>query len=184
MEPKFGNFIVNVAAAAPPAPAAPEEPQKEEAEKEAKKEEAKKDAKKEQKPKKAESAGLSAAETKELESLKQSIIERKAILKEQGKSGGEQNKDPEVVKMVERMNELKEKQERGSTKKEANQDTKKSRAPLSAEEQKELSKLQDELEVYKHKLRTEFSYSNKDMKNDPDLAEMEKRLAELEKRER
>ena len=32
-------------------------------------------------------------------------------------------------------------------------ETKKSRAPLSAEEQKQLSKLQDELEVHKHKLK-------------------------------
>ena len=59
---------------------------------------------------KKESAGLSPAETKELEELKQGIVERKAILKEQGLSGGQQNKD-EVVKMVARMNELKEKQD-------------------------------------------------------------------------
>lgn len=42
---------------------------------------------------KKESAGLSPAETKELEDLKQAIVERKAILKEQGMSGGQQNKD-------------------------------------------------------------------------------------------
>ena len=60
---------------------------------------------------KKESAGLSPAETKELEDLKQAIVERKAILKEQGLSGGQQNKDEEVVKMVARMNELKEKQD-------------------------------------------------------------------------
>lgn len=33
-------------------------------------------------------------------------------------SGGQQNKDEEIVKMVARMNELKEKQDPGSTKKE------------------------------------------------------------------
>lgn len=47
---------------------------------------------------------------KELEDLKQAIVERKSILKEQGMSGGQQNKD-EVVKLVARMNELKEKQD-------------------------------------------------------------------------
>ena len=67
-----------------------------------------KDSKKE--PKK-ESAGLSPAEMKELEDLKQAIVERKSILKEQGMSGGQQNKDEEVVKLVARMNELKEKQD-------------------------------------------------------------------------
>lgn len=40
---------------------------------------------------------MSPAETKELEDLKQSIIERKAILKEQGFSGGQQNKDEEIA---------------------------------------------------------------------------------------
>ena len=46
-----------------------------------------------------------------MEDLKQAIVERKSILKEQGLSGGQQNKDDEVVKMVARMNELKEKQD-------------------------------------------------------------------------
>ena len=46
-----------------------------------------------------------------MEELKQGIVERRAILKEQGLSGGQQNKDEEVVKMVARMNELKEKQD-------------------------------------------------------------------------
>jgi len=141
----------------------------------------KKTAKKE--PKKQESAGLSPAETKELEDIKQAIIERKAILKEQGLSGGQQNKDEEVVKMVNRMNELKEKQDPGSTKKDkdAKKDAKK-KTPLSAEEQKEYSKLQQEVELYKAKCRTEFGYSNKDLKADPDLQEMEARLAVFEKR--
>jgi len=118
---------------------------------------------------------------KELENLKQQIIERKSILKEQGMSGGQQNKDEEVVKMVNRMNELKEKQDPGSTKKDPKKDAKK-KTPLSQEEQKEYSKLQGEVELYKNKLRTEFGYSNKDMKADPDLAEMEAKLAAFEKR--
>mmetsp|Transcript_37171 Transcript_37171/g.69349 ORF Transcript_37171/g.69349 Transcript_37171/m.69349 type:complete len:268 (-) Transcript_37171:171-974(-) len=173
LEPKFGNFVTKAAVV----PEVAQEATTEEAQVETK---GKKDSKKE---KKQESAGLSPAETKELEDLKQQIIERKAILKEQGLSGGQQNKDEEIVKMVARMNELKEKQEPGSTKKDkdAKKDSKK-KTPLSAEEQKEFAKLQNEVEIYKAKLRTEFGYSNKDMKADPDLQDMEARLAAFEKR--
>eukprot|EP00434_Breviolum_minutum_P001334 symbB.v1.2.001173.t1/scaffold60.1/size581591/13 len=124
LEPKFGYFVTKAAEA-------PKAPEKVEVTEEIKPEKAKKDSKKEVKK---ESAGLSPAETKEffgeipwgesfvvfveLEDLKQQIIERKAILKEQGMSGGQQNKDEEIVKMVARMNDLKEKQDPGSTKKE------------------------------------------------------------------
>jgi len=172
LEPRFGNFVTKAAEVpelvSSQAKTEAAAPTKEKAKKEAKKQ---------------ESAGLSPAETKELENLKQQIVERKAILKEQGMSGGQQNKDEEVVRMVNRMNELKEKQEPGSTKKEkdSKKDAKK-KTPLSGEEQKEYSKLQNEVELYKAKLRTEFGYSNKDLKADPDLQEMEARLAVFEKR--
>jgi hypothetical protein len=59
---------------------------------------------------------------------------------------------------------------------------KKSSAPLSSEEAKELDTLRGEVETYKHRLKTEFGYSNKDIKADQDLIDMEKRLAELDKR--
>ena len=126
---------------------------------------------------------MSPAETKELEDLKQRIVERKAILKEEGLSGGQQNKDEEIVKMVARMNELKEKQEPGSSKKDkdAKKDTKK-KTPLSPEEQRDYVSLQGEVEVYKAKLRNEFGYSNKEMKADPDLQDMEARLAAFQRR--
>mmetsp|Transcript_6443 Transcript_6443/g.7539 ORF Transcript_6443/g.7539 Transcript_6443/m.7539 type:complete len:206 (-) Transcript_6443:1-618(-) len=107
LEPKFGNFVTKAAVVPEIVP----EPVQQVIETKPKKEN--------KKEKKQESAGLSPAETKELEDLKQSIIERKAILKEQGMSGGQQNKDEEIVKMVTRMNELKEKQEPGSSKKDA-----------------------------------------------------------------
>jgi len=140
--------------------------------------------KKKEKPKKEmESAGLSPDEKKELESLKEKIVGRKADLKAQGMSGGQQNKDPEIVQWVARMNELKEKEEPGSTQKDKKKDEKKSKnVPLTAEEQKELDNLRGEIETYKHKLKVEFGYSNKDMKADEDLKEMEARLAALEKR--
>merc|ERR1712187_143916 len=108
------------------------------------------------KPKKQENAGISPAERKELEQLKKDIVARKTQLKEEGLSGGQQNKDPQVVEMVKRMNELKE--------------------------QKELDALRGEIEIYKNRLKTEFGYTAKDMKTDEDLLDMEKRLAALEKR--
>jgi len=171
LEPKFGYFVTK-AAIAPEAPLPKAE--EEEVSKVAGKKETKKETKK-------ESAGLSPAETKELENIKQAIVERKAILKEQGMSGGQQNKDEEIVKMVARMNELKEKQDPGSTKKE--KDGKKDKkTPLSAEELKEFAQLQNDIELYKAKLRSEFGYSNKDIKADPDLKDMETRLAAFQKR--
>merc|ERR1712125_174175 len=74
------------------------------------KEDAKK--KKDDKPKKAmESAGLSPDEKKELDKLKNDIIARKGELKAAGKSGGECNKDEQVVAWVARMQELKIKED-------------------------------------------------------------------------
>merc|ERR1719352_79517 len=127
LEPKNGFFVI-----------ASDKPK--EAPKEADKIEvpdAKKEPKKDDKKasKKAESAGISPAERDELEKLKNDIIARKTELKAQGMSGGQQNKDSEIVAWVTRMNELKEKAEPGSTAKDAKKDDKKkSKAPLSQEE--------------------------------------------------
>merc|ERR1719230_778080 len=105
------------------------------------KKEPKKDEKKDLK-KKAESAGISPAERDELEKLKNDIIARKTELKAQGMSGGQQNKDEQIVAWVTRMNELKEKAEPGSTAKDDKKDAKKkSKAPLSGEEQKQADSL-------------------------------------------
>merc|ERR1712008_38577 len=170
LEPKNGFFVISA-----------NKPAEKEAPKEAAKVEhpdAKSDSKK-----KAESAGISQAERDELERLKNDIIARKTELKAAGMSGGQQNKDSQIVEWVTRMNELKEKAEPGSTTKDAKKDDKKkSNAPLSAEEQQEADALSGEIELYKHKLKTEFGYSNKDIKGDPELQEMETKLAGFEKR--
>merc|ERR1712060_697664 len=108
------------------------------------------------KAKKEESAGISPAERQELEQLKKDIIERKSQLKAEGMSGGQQNKDAQVVQWVARMNELKEKECPGSTQKDDKKEgKKKSSAPLSSEEMKELDTLRGEVETYKHRLKTE-----------------------------
>merc|ERR1711865_717347 len=63
--------------------------------------------------KKAESAGISPAERAEMETLKNQIIDKKKALKEGGMSGGQMNKDEEIVAWVARMNSLKEKENPG-----------------------------------------------------------------------
>eukprot|EP00435_Cladocopium_sp_Y103_P000792 s6738_g1.t1 len=50
-------------------------------------------------------------------------------------------------------------------------------AEEETKEQKEFQKLQGEIELYKAKLRTDFGYSNKDIKADPDVQEMESRIS-------
>lgn len=174
--PKNGNFVKAGQETAPaakadaaPAPAAAVEPEEEKAE-------AKKKA--EKKPKKEESAGISKAERDELEKLKTDIITRKKELKETGMSGGQINKDEEVARMVSRMNELKEKENPGALAA-AKEEKKPKKKQLSAEMQAEKENLEKEIEEYRLKLKTEFGYSNKEIKADPDLLEMTKRLNEM-----
>jgi len=141
----------------------------------------KKDDKKKDSKKKAESAGISPAERQELEKLKNDIIARKATLKESGMSGGQINKDSEIVAWVARMNELKEKESPGSTA--AGKDDKKApkKKVLGSEAAKESEALEKEIEEYRLKLKSEFGYSNKDINADPDMVDMQAKLKQLKK---
>jgi len=135
------------------------------------------------KEKKQDSAGISRAEKDELEALKNQIIDRKKALKEQGMSGGQMNKDEEIVKWVARMNELKEKECPGSTAKDAGKkegEGKKKKA-LNAEADKNLSEKKQAFEEYADKLRNEFKYSKKEIAADPDYQEMSAEIAKIEK---
>lgn len=134
---------------------------------------------KKEKPKKAmESTGISKAERDELEKLKTQIIDKKKELKEQGMSGGQINKDEQVVAWVARMNELKEKECPGSTagKKDDGKDKKKEGKSNKTEEK---MALEARIEEYRLQLISEFGYSAKDIKADPDMAEMQKQLAKM-----
>jgi len=138
------------------------------------------DKKKDAKPKKEiAAAGISKAERDELEKLKKDIIARKGELKAQGLSGGQQNKDEQIVEWEKRMNELKEKENPGclSAAKEDKKDKKKK--VLSAEAEQRKADLEREIEEYKVKLKTEFGYTNKDIKADQDLNDMLKELQTL-----
>merc|ERR1712232_1103982 len=145
-----------------------------------KEEEKKEDTKKQKddKPKKKmESAGLSPDEKKELDKLKTDIIARKSELKAAGKSGGECNKDEQVVAWVARMQELKIKEDPSladGDKKKCD-DKKKDKA---AKSQEKLA-LEAKIEEYRLQLMNEFKYSAKDIKADPDMQEMQKQLAKM-----
>jgi hypothetical protein len=180
LAPKHGHFVkagqvVPAKAALPAAAAAPaaaEEPAKAAAAKDDKKKDSKK---------KAESAGISPAERQELEKLKADIIAKKASLKESGMSGGQINKDSEIVASVARMNELKEKECPGSTT--ASKDDKKApkKKTLGSEAAKEVEAFEREIEEYRLKLKSEFGYSNKDINADPDMVDMQAKLKALKK---
>jgi len=166
LPPPNGNFAVTKESAKA-AEAAPEQV----------KDEKKDEKKKDDKPKKkAESAGITPDKRKELDKLKNDIIARKAELKAAGKSGGECNKDEQVVAWVARMQELKIKEDPtladGDKKKD---DKKKEKVNQSAEK----LALQTKIEEYRMQLINEFQYSAKDIKADPDMMEMQKQLAKM-----
>merc|ERR1712032_1449323 len=129
----------------------------------------------EKKSKKAESAGISKAERDELEKLKVDIIKRKTELKEQGLSGGQCNKDEQVVAWFARMQELKIKEDPSSADAGKKDDKK---APKKANSQEKIE-LEKKIEEYRHQLKSEFSYTDKDMKADPDLQDMLKQLSKM-----
>lgn len=171
LQPKNGNFILKAGGYVPSAAAAAKTEEKEDT---------KDTKKKDDKPKKEkESAGISRAEKDELEKLKTQIIDKKKELKEQGMSGGQMNKNEEIVAMVARMNELKEKESPGSTT--AAKDDKKEgkkEGKLSAEVMKQLEEKEAAYAEYMNKLQTEFKYTKKEIAADPDAKDM---LAEIQK---
>jgi len=130
-----------------------------------------KDDKKEKKKK--EEKGLSDAEKMELEKLKEDIVAKKAELKKEGKTGGQINKDEDVVKMVARMQELKEK-EGTLEKKDAKKEVKQAKG-----NPEEIAKVKKEIEEYMGKLKDEFKYSKQDIAKDPDMLDLQKKLKDL-----
>jgi len=169
-EPSNGFFVIKKEAAPAPAPVAAVEEVKEEKKEEKEKKE---------KPKKAtESAGISKAERDELEKLKNDIIARKKELKEQGMTGGQMNKDEQVVAWVNRMNELKEKECPGSSTA-GKKDDKDKKKDTKANKTEEKMALEAKIEEYRLQLISEFKYTPKEIKADPDMAEMMKALAKM-----
>lgn len=128
-------------------------------------------------------AGLSRAEKDELEGLKQKIITRKSELKEEGMTGGQINKHGDIVNMVARLTELKEKENPGSAtegKDEKKKDDKKKKK-LDSAASKVLEAKQKEFDEYCNQLKNEFKYSKKEISADPDYQAMKKELDALSK---
>jgi hypothetical protein len=139
---------------------------------------AKKDDKADKKPaKKQESAGISKAERDELEKIKTDLIKRKSELKAQGMSGGQCNKDEQVVEWVKRMTELKIKEDPSLAGGDG-KDKKKDKDAKSNKTEEKIA-LTQKIEEYKQELVNNFGYTNKEIKADPDMAEMVKALAAM-----
>merc|ERR1711904_331532 len=112
-----------------------------------------------------------------MEKLKNDIVTKKSELKAEGMSGGQINKNSDIVDMVAKLNALKEKeaQLKGNM---TEKDVKKEEKSKKGDE-KEIAKLRDDIEAYKLKLKEEFGYSKQDINKDPDLVEMQKRYKEM-----
>merc|ERR1711964_499762 len=113
--------------------------------------------------------GISPAERVELEDLKKQLIARKTELKAQGMSGGQMNKEPQIVEWVTRMNALKEKA--GEV-----VDTKKKKEKGKKGDNEAIQKLKQEIEDHKAKLKAEYGYTKSEINKDEDVVEMTKRL--------
>jgi hypothetical protein len=129
--------------------------------------------KKKEKPAK----GLSEKEVEDMEKLKQNIMTKKSELKAEGMSGGQINKDSDIVDWVAKLTALKEKEaslKGNMTDKETKQEAKGKKG-----DDKAISKLKQDIEDYKLKLKEEFGYSKNEINKDPDLVDMQQRYKEM-----
>jgi hypothetical protein len=121
--------------------------------------------------------GLTEKELEDMEKLKQNIMTKKSELKAEGMSGGQINKNSDIVDWVAKLNALKEKEaalKGNMTEKEA-----KKEATGKKGDPKEIEKLRQDIEDYKAKLKEEFGYSKNEINKDPDLMDMQKRYKEI-----
>jgi hypothetical protein len=129
--------------------------------------------KKKEKPQK----GLSEKELEEMEKLKQNIMTKKSELKAEGMSGGQINKDSDIVDWVAKLNALKEKE--AALKGSMTDKDLKAEAKGKKGDDKEINKLKQDIEDYKAKLKEEFGYTKQEINKDPDLMDMQKRYKEI-----
>merc|ERR1719321_524849 len=129
--------------------------------------------KKKEKPAK----GLSEKELEDMEKLKQNIMTKKAELKAEGMSGGQINKNEDIVDWVKKLNDLKEKEaalKGNMTEKDLKNEQKGKKG-----DDKEIAKLKQDIEDYKQKLKEEFGYTKQEINKDPDLMDMQKKYKEI-----
>jgi len=120
---------------------------------------------------------LSEEEKQQMEKLKNNIVTKKAEMKAEGISGGQINKDSEIVEWVNKLNALKEKE--AQLKGDMSAKDVKNEQKQKKGDEKEIARLRDEIDSYKLKLKEEFGYSKQDINKDPDLIEMQQRFKEM-----
>eukprot|EP00930_Biecheleria_cincta_P061559 TRINITY_DN47121_c0_g1_i1.p1 TRINITY_DN47121_c0_g1~~TRINITY_DN47121_c0_g1_i1.p1 ORF type:complete len:418 (-),score=109.68 TRINITY_DN47121_c0_g1_i1:130-1317(-) len=123
---------------------------------------------------KEQTAGLCPSEVRELEKLLLEVAERKAHLRAEGLTEHEQDRDEQVMNQLIRLRELRLKEHHD--KKRAKNGKKEEQELLA-----ELEQLQEQLAAFKRSLRGEHGCSNKDVKHDPEVCELEERLIVLKK---
>mmetsp|Transcript_46205 Transcript_46205/g.86213 ORF Transcript_46205/g.86213 Transcript_46205/m.86213 type:complete len:390 (-) Transcript_46205:98-1267(-) len=120
------------------------------------------------------SLGLSPSQSKEVERLLVQLAEKKAALKAEGLTEHEQDKDEEVLKWLIRLQELRGRELHDKKR------TKNMNKDMEADLD-ELEKLHEDLQILKRELRNERHCSNKGLKHDPAVLELEERLHVLKK---
>merc|ERR1712010_447814 len=120
---------------------------------------------------------LSEKELEGMEKLKQNIMTKKSELKAEGMSGGQINKNSDIVDWVAKLNALKEKE--AALKGNMSQKEAQKEASGKKGDEKEIAKLRQDIEDYKAKLKEEFGYSKQEINKDPDLMDMQQRYKEI-----
>merc|ERR1711937_1129242 len=121
--------------------------------------------------------GLSEKELEDMEKLKHNIMTKKSELKAEGMTGGQINKDSEIVDWVAKLQALKDKE--AALKGNLTEKDLKAEAKGKKGDDKEIAKLKNDIEEYKAKLKEEFGYTKQEINKDPDLMDMQKRYKEM-----
>jgi len=123
--------------------------------------------------------GLSPSETREVEKLLVEITDLKAKLTAEGLTEHEQDKDERVFTRLLRVSELRQK-EHHDKRRDQHRHHRNARGCFG-ELRGELERLCGDFAAHKCRLRDERGYGPKDLRHDPDVAELEERLAALHK---
>jgi len=123
-----------------------------------------------------EVTGLSPSEAREVERLLVEITELKARMTVEGLTEHEQDRDERIFARMLRVSELRRKEHHDKK-----HDQHRHKVKAHDELRTELEQLRSDLGSHKQRLRDELGYSHKDLKHDPDVAELEERLAALHK---
>lgn len=123
-----------------------------------------------------EVTGLSPSEAKEVEKLLVEIADLKAEMTKAGLHEHEQDRDDRIFTRMLRVSEIRQKEHHDKK-----HDQHRHKAKGGEDLRAELERLRGDLGGHKRRLRDELGYSHKDLKHDPEVAELEERLTALHK---